>query len=324
MKIHYVYAGHPGMVERQSPYSITRELFNYLKARCDVRYSDWCTMGLPDLGPDDIILGHPHYDPNTIVQRAIREAKCKLKCMIFPLHHGEPEHNLPFHDLVMKSDKVFSIMGPYWYDTLDQSPFASWKPKITRLDMAIDASQFPFLRTRFNPPGQRNFLYLGHARPWKNVDLLYEIMRRIPQHQLWWYGGIKEHPLADLPNVHLSGWVDLNPAMARTIVDNCDFFLNCSKSDANPTTLLESAAWGIVPACTRQSGYYPGQQCDWIFDELSLHDMDANLATIQKLQHTPEAELLARARASRQVIEQKYTWKRFCGTIWNELQPYIR
>ena len=226
---------------------------------------------------------------------------------------------MPFDPLARAVDKIFSICGPYWYDTIDQTKFAHWKPKITRLDMAVDGKHFPYLRKKFNPIGHRKLVYIGSNLPMKNVGYIYEIMRHMNDVKLHWYGGDPSHPLAKLPNVKVTGWVQLNRDTAQRIVDECDIFINVSTSDANPTTLLESMAWGMITACSKQSGYWK----DPLFTELFTDDVQATIKALRQLLNAPEEELLKRAQVGRKEIETKYTWDRFCSTVWNELEPYV-
>lgn len=311
--IHFVYAHSHDTSEIHSPHSITRNLYKFLSTKDDIKYYQWDSVGVAEVGPDDIFIGHPHYNTNTIVQRTVREKKCRLMCTIHPLHTGMPECNMPFDHLVKKVDKVFSICGPYWYDTIDKTPFASWKPKITRLDMAVDGSHFPFLRKQFNPIGRRRLLYIGSTMPMKNVGYLYEIMSRLKNTELYWYGGDGSHPLAKLPNVKVFGWTHFDRATAESIINQCDIFINVSISDANPTTLLESIAWGMIVACTKESGYYN----DRLFTELFLNDINRTTEAIEDLLHAPEGVLADRAAAGREAIDTKYTWNRFCNQIWS-------
>lgn len=317
--IHFVYAHQHDTQEIHSPHSITRNLYEFLSTKDDVKYYQWDHVGVADVEEHDILIGHPHYDTNTVVHRTIKERKCKLKCTIHPLHTGMPEHNMPFNCLTELSDIVFSICGPYWYDTIDKTPFASWKPKITRLDMAVDGNHFPFLRKKFNNIGSRRLLYIGSTMPMKNVGYLYEIMKRLKNVELYWYGGDSSHPLSKLPNVTVFGWTHLNAAVARSIIDKCDIFVNVSSSDANPTTLLESMAWGMIPACTKESGYYN----DELFTELYIHDIEKTIHAINNLLNASEEVLLDRAFRGRKEIESKYTWNRFCNQIWNRVVAHI-
>jgi glycosyltransferase involved in cell wall biosynthesis len=223
--------------------------------------------------------------------------------------------------MAKEADKIFSICGPYWYDTVESTPFAHWKPKMVRLDMAVDTNHFPFLRQEagpmaFNPPGYRNLVFIGSAMPQKNLGYMTDLMARMPDVKLHWYGGSGDHPLAKLPNVSVIGWVTLDEAMAKGIIQNYDIMINTSISDANPTTLLEARAWGLITACTKESGYYN----DPFFTELYLDDMDRTISVIRELLNAPTNDFYRRAVASRAEVESKYNWLNFCETVWSNLQ----
>lgn len=320
MRIHFVYAGDPNDGQIRAPYSITTNLFNFLCSKASVKYYRWESRDDIITDPFDIVIGHPHYDPDTVIQKFYRSGQqCRAKCTIHPFHHNRVCDNFPFDHLAKESDAIFSICGPYWYDTIDSTVFSHWKPKITRLDLAVDPNHFPYVKNKFNPIGSRKLLYIGSNMPQKNLGFLAEMMRRMPDTQLVWYGGDGNDQLARLPNVKTIGNVDLNAQMAKQITDECDIFVNTSISDANPTTLLESTAWGIVAACTKESGYYD----DPMFDALELGDIDHSIAVVRKLLNTDEQTLIERARRSRKIIEEKYNWSNFCNTVWNRLQQLM-
>jgi len=320
MKIHLVYAGECDDQRLQSPYGITRNLYKYLKERAEVEYHKWDSTMMPEINPEDIVIGHPHYDENTVIQRIFKEdVACKAKCLIHPLHTARVEDNMPFDSMARKADKIFSICGPYWYDTIESTPFKHWKPKITRLDMAVNTIHYPYLRKQFNKPGLRKLVYIGSSTPHKNLGFMVEIMKRISGTKLYWYGGSSDHPLAQLKNVQTTGWSIMNKTVARRIIDDADIMINTSISDANPTTLLEARAWGLITACTPQSGYYN----DPFFDALDLDDLDGSVETVRNLIfNVPSEELLERAEKSKDEIVAKYTWDRFCQTIWDEIKTY--
>lgn len=321
MRVHFVYAFQPSNGALQSPYCITRNLYNYLVKRTEVVYNTWDSRSVPEFLPNDILIGHPHYDTNTFMQQVFRKnLQCKARCTIHPLHTARVNDNMPFDFMSKKADKIFSICGPYWYDTIENTPFAHWKPKIVRLDMAVDGKQFPFLRKKFNDRGKRRLVYIGSAMPQKNLGYMRDLMQQLPDVELDWYGGDSNHPLAKLPNVRAFGWLTLDKNVAQKIVDECDIMINTSMSDANPTTLLETRAWGMITACTPQSGYYN----DPFFTELSLGDLKTSRQAIRHLIHDVESDdLMDRAIKSRQEIESKYTWENFCETVWQGLQEYI-
>lgn len=322
MRLHFVYAFSPQSPQLQSPYCITRNLYNYLSKRAEVIYHLWDAAKTIELEPNDILLGHPNYPEHTPMQRVFREKRtCKARCLIHPLHTKRVGDNMPFDFMAREADKIFSICGPYWYDTIGDTPFAHWKPKIVRLDMAVDANQFPFLRQEtgplaFNPPGQRKLVFVGSAMPQKNLGYMTQLMTKMPDVRLKWYGGDGAHPLAKLPNVDVVGWVTLDAATAQGIIADHDIMINTSHSDANPTTLLETRAWGLITACTKESGYYN----DPFFTELYLEDMDRTISVIRELLNAPSHDLYQRAVASRAEVESKYNWSNFCETVWSNLQ----
>lgn len=316
MNIVLVYAGDPNHSNPRAPYSITYHLYQFLKERANVVYYDWCHTGPIDLPDNAIILGHPNYDHNTVVQRIFREGRpCRARCLIHPFHTRRPEDNLPFDDLVRMCDRHFPICGPYWTDTIAETEFRSWFPKMFRLDMALDTEHFSFRRNHFRPIGKRRLIYCGSSMPQKNLGLMTEMMKRLPDVELHWYGGHLDHPLAKLRNVRTTGWSDLTPGLLDKMVGDCDIFVNTSVSDASPTAMLEGAATGFVVACTPESGIYDNA----MVSELSLNDVHHNVNVVRDLLNAPEEHLMDRARAARQEIERTHTWPRFCERLWAEL-----
>lgn len=318
MTIHFVYAGDANVDSNKSPYSITYNLYKFLAARVQVTYHRWDACYDIDLGPDDILLGHPHYDPNTVIQRAFkRDLPCRARYLIHPFHHRRVEDNFPFDHLARAATKIFSICGPYWYDTIGDTVFAHWKEKMVRVDMAIDLNHWPYRKTTFNAPGNRGVVYVGSGMPQKNVGLLTEIAKRLPEVRFDWYGGSGDHSLAALTNTHVEGWTDFTPQKVAEICYRNDLFVNVSISDANPTTLLEfGLASGIVPLVTETSGYWR----DDCFINIPLN-AGAAATIIKDWLQKPSEELQARSLANRTICEQKYTWERFCQTIWDGMMP---
>lgn len=299
-----------------APGSITTNLYAYLRKRTPVRLYDWDENMTINCDSADIILGHPHVDPNTIIQKTfVASTRCRAKGLIFPMHHAMPSISRFTLPLVDKADKVFGIMGPYWSDTLDQSHFAPWKHKITTVDMAVDAQQYPFIKTEFNPPGKRGYLYIGSNRPEKGCDVLAGTMAQLRDFPRGWIGSGPDIPYVP----RLATYAALTPEFVCSLAEQFDFFVNTSVSDANPTTILEAMAWGFPVACTPESGYY---QIPSILT-LSTKDTDVNVNALRKLQYAPEDELKTLSATGRQLVETHYTWERFCSTVWRELEPYV-
>jgi len=298
-----------------APYSITVNLERFLRARGRVRVYDWRETGAIELGEDDILIGHPHADPDTLVQQTLRRGvRCRLRALMFPIHHGMPEISAFTLPLVEQADVVFGITGPYWHDTLGQSHFAPWKKKFVRLDLAVDAEEYPLVKRRFNPAGQRGYLYIGNNRPEKGSEVLSATLGRLKEFPRGWVGGGPE--IAEVPRI--ATYRRLDREFISALAEKFDIFVNTSVSDANPATILEAMAWGFPVACTPQSGYYKMPT----IVELSTTDVDANERKLREMQEAPEEQLVAVSRKNRELVETQYTWERFCGTVWKQLRPY--
>lgn len=299
-----------------APGSITVNLYRYLQRRIPTVLYDLAEKGEIRLKEDDILLGHPHPNPQTIVQQTLhRSHKCKCKALIFPIHYGIASINEFTLPLIEQADIVFGIMGPYWYDNLENSFFAPWKHKIIRVDMAVDATEYPLVKRHFNPPGRRGYLYIGSNRPEKGCEILNRTMAKLSNFPKGWIGGGP-----DIPNVpRIATHAHLTPEFMSSLATEYDFFINTSVSDANPTTILEAMAWGFPVACTPQSGYYKIPS----IITLDTTDIEANVKALLELQYAPEEYLLQLSVTNRRLVETHYTWERFCTTVWQGLEPYV-
>lgn len=305
------------MYPLRAPYSITVNLARFLGEHAVVRCYDWAERGVLDLQDGDILLGHPHPDPETLVQRTIREASpAARKILILPIHHAlteGPESNTFILPLLDAVDKVIAITGSYWYDTLGESIFAKWKDKFVRLDLAVDVRDYPRVKTRFNPPGQRGFVYIGSNREIKGTPVLSATFGHLTGYRRGWVG-----PGDAIPQVpRIAEYRDLTPSFISTLAEMYDVFVNTSISDPNPTTILESMAWGFPVACTPQSGYYNMPS----IIPLSTTDIEFNIRQLQHLQNATPDELQQLANTNRRLVEENYTWDRFVATVWNVLNP---
>ncbi len=319
-RMHLVYAGDPRNDRAiKAPETITNHLFRFFEKRLPVVYHDWLDQDAVEVRPDDLILGHPHYHASTALQRLFAAGPCVARCLIFPFHHAIPRINEPFTPLVRQADKLFSITGEYWHRTLPYSALAEWGSKMTRVDMALDASRIPHLKRRFNPPGQRVLFYIGSDLPEKGVNHLAHLVRNTGCKLV--YAGSLNQNRAEFEGLNMEYWgnVALEGATLERIVDTCDFFVNTSVSDANPTTILEMAALGLPVLCTPQSGYI---RSDLVLN-LSLEDDALNMALVNSLQNASEQELLARTQTARGIVEREYTWDRFCQTVAQGIEEYL-
>lgn len=320
----FVYAGDPHNEIRQSPYSITRNLYAFFKSKgLDIVYKNW-TDGGTDFTVDknDIVIGHPHYDQNTIIQHIFRSGqKCKAKILIHPLHLNFVDDNWPFNDLWMNCDAGLAITGKYWYDRLPETRFAPWQKRMTRLDMAVDPEIYKWYKKDigFRIQGTRELLYMGSDTLNKNLWFMTEIMRSMPTVKLNWYGGSSEHSLAKLPNVKTVGWQEFNDKLLHNICGENDIFLTVGNSDANPTTLLEACSMGLIAACTKESGYYN----DPLVSTIPLDDTPGAVAVLTNLLMLPIEEMQKRSAYNRDQVVKNYAWSNFCNTVWGVVSKFL-
>lgn len=311
MNIHFVYAGGINNDSEMSPYSITRNLYKHLKTKYEnVYYYDYDYAGdVVNYNKNDIVLAHPNYEENTI-GRKLFNLDFRLKASIHPLHHKMPEFNRPFHDLVDKVDVIFSIMGPYWYDTIGETEFAFWKEKITRLDMCVNGEYYKYQKKKFNSKGNRKFVYVGNNRVEKGIEILYNMFKN-SKYKLDVYGSV-DHKIVNLPNVKYHGRADVNSSFGEIICDKNDFFINTSISDANPTTCTEAAAFGLPVVCTKGSGYWPNEPFFNI-------EEDNYFQVMENLQHMDESLLFNKSIEQRKWVDECCNWELFCNKITERL-----
>jgi glycosyltransferase involved in cell wall biosynthesis len=174
------------------------------------------------------------------------------------------------------------------------------------VDLAVDRLDFPRVKGDLAEPGKRRFLYVGNTAPPKNVGYLSAIARAMPEATVSWAG-----PGRAIDGVRSLGVLDFSTADAKGIVASHDFLLTVGNSDANPTTVLEAMAWGLVPVCTPQSGYEdePG------IVNVPLDDVPGAVAVLRRLQSASAAELETLRARNDEALERRYTWDRFAAQV---------
>lgn len=308
----------------RSPYENVRNLYLALSQKISTRLYHLTEQIEPRFSNNDIFLGHPYF-PHSREGFGVTEIAAKAAvrpnvfALITPLHCdigiNTPHINRAFLDdverLMPATDVLFAIMGDFWWDQWSASPYAHWMPKMVRLDMAVDVFRYPRVKTQFNPPGKRGYLYIGSSDYRKGTDHLGQLIESLGSYPAGWIG---YGP--DIPNVpRISGNRALTPEFMAEVAEKFDFFISPSRADPNPTTILESMAWGFPVVCTPQSGYYETSYRRNIY----LDDLDRSVAMLRELQYADEADLVRMANEARHVVETHYTWDRFTSTVVKHL-----
>ena len=305
----------------QSPFENTRNIYTALSKRMPTLLYHLTERVHCKFQSDDIFLGHPFFphlkNGYGVTELALREKdRPKKVALISPLHcdvtiltaHINKDFLDDIDKLMPHADVLFSIMGEYWWDQWDKSPYSHWKSKMIRLDMAVDTQRYPRLKKTFNPAGKRGYLYIGNSSdPRKGTDFLSLLMERVGECPKGWIGSGP-----DIPNIpRIASNCALTPEFMSEIASKYDFFISPAKADPNPTTILECMSWGFPVICTPQSGYYETSYLKNIF----MDDLEGSINTLKYLQFADQSELIKMADEARDVVVANYNWDKFTSAI---------
>lgn len=303
-RVHLVY---PHGNSISTPDAIGRELGRRLEAGYEVIYHDWSDRDVIRPEPGDVLLGHPHPHPNTVFRNSLRQNGWHRRLMMAPFNHGDLRQ-VAFEDPIVPScDLILAITGPYWFRTVKESRCSHWRPKMIHLDLAIDRSDYPPLKTSFGASGKRRVVYVGHTDRYKNTPYLSAIAALVPEVDFAWMGN-GDRPIHGLTAL---GLIDFGSHAGRDLVAQFDFFLTVGNADANPTTILEAMAWGLIPICTPTSGY------DGIpsIPNVPVDDAEGAAAIVRGLLSANESDLIAMQSANWRLLDEHYTWDRFATQV---------
>jgi len=308
-RVHLVF---PHGNQTSTPDAIGRELGRRLEDRYEVVYYNWAELGVIEPEPGDVLLGHPHPDPRSVFRRSLRQVGWRRRLMLAPFNHGDLRQ-IAFEDsMVSGCDLILAITGPYWFRTVEDSECSHWLPKMIHLDMAIDRGDFPPVRTTFGAPGARRLLYIGHSGRGKNTSYLSEIAALVPEAEFAWIGK-GARPIDGLAAL---GFIDFDARAGRDLLARFDFFLTVGKADANPTTILEAMAWGLIPICTPTSGYSGIPS----IPNVPVDDAPAAAAIVRRLLSANEADLVAMQSANWRLLDEHYNWDRFAAQVVDAIE----
>lgn len=297
--IHLVY---PHGDQISAPDSIGRELGRRLEHDYQVQYYDWNSPRTVSPNEGDVLIGHPHPRPNTCFRKSMKAPAWHRVIVLCPFNLDP--FQVAFLDRVVPCvDAYLAITGPHWYERIPGSLFSHWLPKMTRIDMAVERQDYPFVKRRFNRAGHRRFVYIGHSGWQKNTAYLTDLAKCLPEVEISWIGS-GSHEIAGLRSF---GHLDFSTTTAHEIIAGFDFLLTVGLFDSNPTTILEAMSWGLIPVCTPQSGYLESNGLVNILAD----DLDEAAKTIERLNHLDDHCLKTMQRHNLQQIRHHYNWRRF-------------
>lgn len=318
-----------GDMPLSSPYTITWHVGNYLRARAieigyDFQYRNLDDQSPVIFSPDDIVVGHTWFSGG-FMDMALA-ANVRRKIILQPYSHKMVSDSDIPRVVAMwdKADHIFTITGEYWHQTMQDTPYAPLYRKITRLDMAINPATHQHCKTTWNKIGNRGVLTMGADIPVKGLKHVAELAR-IMGFRWGHVGGIEPATYAHVPQFTHHGGMTLDADNQRRVCHDYDLMVSLANADANPTTLLEAAAWGLIAFANQESGYYPAWHADnpcaaTPFIGLKLGDTAYNIRQLRRWLEKDEYDLDTHGRAVSQIITSNYTFDRMCSAIWDDIK----
>jgi hypothetical protein len=285
----------------------------------DFKYVNLDSTDPVTIGEDDICIYHAWFDDGCFSQQVTHQS-CKAKIILqpFTLKMVGNEALASLHEQWGAADRLLLNTGRYWWDAIDGSEYAQYKSKAVRLDNVCNPDLHPFSKRTWNEPGKRAFLCIGYDNPIKGLDQV-ALLARTTGIKLLHCGTVAPNFWDHVPHVHSMNGMEFTPSTIEWVCDRFDAFLTMGRFDANPTTLNETACWGLLPCCTEQSGYYGGEP----FIELKLDDLAYNMDVIDWIQRAPSIELATRQAQIRQTILDEYTIEARLDLIWDTIAEVV-
>src|SRR5688572_33418370 len=110
------------------------------------------------------------------------------------------------------------------------------------------------------------------------------------------------------------------PETIAKVCQSCDALLCMPDADANPTVILEAAAWGLRVYASRESGY---DTASGMVLPLRKDDMRFNVDMMRHFQREDDYTLAKDSEFQRLRVERDYTFDKMCRTIWAKVEMYL-
>jgi len=185
-------------------------------------------------------------------------------------------------------------------------------PKVVHMDLAVNTAHFPRIKKSFNPPGRRKFVYIGARGHYKNIPYLNQVAGLMQGTDFGWFGPAKPK----YQHLRPLGSVDFSLPEAQVAAAEFDFLITVGWADANPTTILEAMSWGLIPVCTRQSGY---EGIKGIFN-VPLNDPRGAVEVLKQMQSVEDGRLMELQRSNWDLLASYYNWDRFAGQVIDAIE----
>ena len=291
-----------------NPWSIGNNISIALKDKYKIKNYYWTSIEKIYPKKGDILIGHCHPNPFTVFRRSIKNKNWKKKIIIQP-YNEDPKQVSHLYDVIKECDHFLAICGEYWYKRISKSKFRSWKKKITQIDLGLDVKLYPKTKKKFNKINERKFLYVGNDYSYNNYAKNLTYLKKISQL-------IGENKFASIGNKSIGkikhyGWLNLQNKKSLNIIKKYDFLIQTSNYDANPSTVLESLSWGLIPVITPQCGYKKEKS----IINIPLNKANMACSIINNLQEVSDQKLKKLQSENWKILKKFYSWTKFRKTI---------
>ena len=308
----------------RSPYHHSWHTGRFLRQKAQERGWEFRYVNLDStepvtIGIDDIIVYHPWFIDGCFSQQ-ILEQECAFRFILQPFTSkmvGSEAEDL-LRRMWDGATWLLLNTGKYWFDTMQDGPYAQYKAKATRLDNQVNPARHPYSKREWSEPGKRAALCIGYDNEIKGLDKVEELAR-VSGLRLLHLGTVEDGFFQHVPQAISIPGMEFTPENIGWICQHYDCFMAMGRYDANPTSLLETSCWGLLPCCTKESGYWPDEP----FIELRLDDLAHNLDRMDWLQRAPGAELQARADSIRQRVIDQHSIEARQTKIWDKMLEFI-
>lgn len=308
-RIHLVY---PHGNNISCPDAIGRHLSQELANDFEIVTHSWSATYKIQADSRSAIVGHAHPFPGTVFRRSVESAQWGRRVLMQPLTSNlRPSGYLA--SVLPWVDRFLVITGNYWWKRIPQSRFAPFVNKMEHLDLAVDRAEFPVLRRSSSESGSRRFLYIGSDVAEKNVPFLEKLSEGQQNGPIAWAGTGRRA----FQGLERLGHIDFADDTGKATVAPFDFLITVGDRDANPATILEAMAWGLLPVVSPGSGYvgYPGMT------SISSTDLDSARAVLRALQSAPLHDLDEARSINWALLDSHFTWRRFADQVRASLEP---
>lgn len=297
---------------KSSPWTIGSNLRKKLLTQFNVVMHEWDANYTIAPSNNEILLGHPHPKANTVFRKSF-DGPWSHRFVICPFTTN-PQQMYFVEPYARQANAFFAICGPTWAKKLPTSLYSHLSNRFIPTDMGIEPNNWPPLDREFSPPHQRRFAYIGSSLALKGTPFLEMISAQRDPNEFSWIGASNWIRT----NTTKFPFTDLQTTEGRDLLSKFDFIFSPGKSDANPTVLLEAMSLGLIPVCTRESGYDDDNR----FYVMNYGQIDSALNLCDELQVVP-CEELEKRRNSNFLALREYSWAKFTDTVLSEINKSI-